>query len=459
MEILDQANSANHLGQISSLARRSVQAISEASYTETGDSVDSGGDIQSTASAEDVARSNAVTKKRIRGLKDRIIHFSPFWFSVTMGTGVNATLLLTLPWPSILQVVRPIAASFLILDIVLFAIFSGIIVTRYTMHPEIIGLTLGHATHSLFLGTIPMGLITILGAIGLVCTRAYDLSSDWALAASYGWWFAWAMSGAVGLLVPWMQFTSHSNRPETVTAALLLPVVPTITIAATGATIGNLLVDKHPEYVFQMWIASYVACGIGTSLALMILALYLQRLAFHHLPATDMIVTVFLPLGPTGQSGVALCNLGRLAISLKPYLLSKPELETLASAVHGVYALGIIGALCMMGLGLWYWAVAVLAFGSRMRGGEVKPEFNMGWWGFTFPLASLTLCVLALGTELHLMFLKILGTIMVGVVIALWMLVASKTIQGVVSGNAFQAPCLAGWSPKRNEDDSEKSAN
>jgi hypothetical protein len=71
MEILDQANSANHLGQISSLARRSVQAISEASYTETGDSVDSGGDIQSTASAEDVARSNAVTKKRIRGLKDR----------------------------------------------------------------------------------------------------------------------------------------------------------------------------------------------------------------------------------------------------------------------------------------------------------------------------------------------------------------------------------------------------
>ncbi|KDN50256.1 hypothetical protein RSAG8_01592, partial [Rhizoctonia solani AG-8 WAC10335] len=245
------------------------------------------------------------------------------------------------------------------------------------------------------------------------------------------------------------QFTSHSNRPETVTAALLLPVVPTITIAATGATLGNLLVDKYPGYVFHMWIASYIACGIGTSLALMILALYLQRLAFHHLPATDMIVTVFLPRGPTGQSGVALCNLGRLAISLQPYLHTRPELEALAQAVHGVYALGIIGALCMMGLGLWYWAVAVLAFGSRMRGGEVKPEFNMGWWGFTFPLASLTLCVLALGTELHLMFLKVLGTIMVGIVITLWVLVTCKTIQGVVSGNAFQAPCLAGWSPKR----------
>ncbi|KAF8761030.1 Voltage-dependent anion channel [Rhizoctonia solani] len=342
-----------------------------------------------------------------------------------MGTGVNAILLLTLPWPSILQVVRPIAACFLILDIVLFVTFCGIIATRYTMHPEIIGLTLV-MQRILFLGTIPMGLITILGAIGLVCARAYNLSLEWALTASYGWWFAWVMSGAVGLLVPWMQFTSHSNRPETVTAALLLPVVPTITIAATGATLGNLLVDKYPEYVFHMWIASYIACGIGTSLALMILALYLQRLAFHHLPATDVIVTVFLPLGPTGQSGVALC---------------------------------IIGALCMMGLGLWYWAVAILAFGSRMGGGEVKPEFNMGWWGFTFPLASLTLCVLALGTELHLMFLKILGTIMVGIVIALWILVTSKTIQGIVSGNVFQAPCLAGWSPKRNEDDSEKSAH
>ncbi|EUC66881.1 C4-dicarboxylate transporter/malic acid transporter [Rhizoctonia solani AG-3 Rhs1AP] len=456
MVTLDQAGSSNPSNQTSSLARRNVQATLD-SRTEGDDSERSEVDILSTTRANDIG-SHGSSTKRVKGLKDRIIHFSPSWFSVTMGTGVNAILLLTLPWPSILQIVRPIAAFFLILDIALFAIFSGTIITRYTIHPEIIGLTLGHATHSLFLGTIPMGLITILGATALVCTHAYDLSLHWALAASYGWWFALVMSGVVGLLVPWMQFTSHSNRPETVTAALLLPVVPTITIAATGATLGNLLVDKYPGYVFHMWIASYIACGIGTSLALMILALYLQRLAFHHLPATDMIVTVFLPLGPTGQSGVALCNLGRLAVSLQPYLHSRPELETLAQAVHGVYALGIIGALCMMGLGLWYWAVAILAFGSRMREGEVKPEFNMGWWGFTFPLASLTLCVLALGTELHLMFLKVLGTTMVGIVITLWVLVTCKTIQGVVSGNAFQAPCLAGWSPKREEGDVERSS-
>ncbi|KAG8709294.1 hypothetical protein FRC08_018429 [Ceratobasidium sp. 394] len=34
--------------------------------------------------------------------------------------------------------------------------------------------------------------------------------------------------------------------------------------------------------------------------------------------------------------------------------------------------------------------------------------------------------------------------------------VSTKTIQGVVSGNAFHAPCLAGWSPKRGDDDGEK---
>lgn len=50
------------------------------------------------------------------------------------------------------------------------------------------------------------------------------------------------------------------------------------------------------------------------------------------------------------------------------------------------------------------------------------------WWGFTFPLASLTLCVLALGTELHLMFLKVLGTIMVGIVIALWVRFSAHSI-------------------------------
>lgn len=106
---------------------------------------------------------------------------------------------------------------------------------------------------------------------------------------------------------------------------------------------------------------------------------------------------MFLPLGPTGQSGVALCNLGRLALSLKPYLQSHSQLRDLGLAAHGVYALGIIGALCMMGLGLWYWAVAVLAFGSRMRGGEVKPEFNMGC-GHFFPFVFARVLIRFLGT-------------------------------------------------------------
>lgn len=38
------------------------------------------------------------SSKAARGVRERVLHFTPSWFSVTMGTGVIATLLNLLPW-------------------------------------------------------------------------------------------------------------------------------------------------------------------------------------------------------------------------------------------------------------------------------------------------------------------------------------------------------------------------
>lgn len=41
---------------------------------------------------------NQDSSKAARGVRERVLHFTPSWFSVTMGTGVIATLLNLLPW-------------------------------------------------------------------------------------------------------------------------------------------------------------------------------------------------------------------------------------------------------------------------------------------------------------------------------------------------------------------------
>lgn len=64
-------------------------------------------------------------------------------------------------------------------------------------------------------------------------------------------------------------------------------------------------------YALTILLASYIMDGIGLLLAAMIMAIYFQRLAVHHLPARDVIISTFLPLGPCGQGGYALIELVR----------------------------------------------------------------------------------------------------------------------------------------------------
>jgi len=61
-----------------------------------------------------------------------------------MGSGIPTTLLLNLPYTEFVPRLRPLAAFFLILDIILFVIFTTIIVIRYFRYPGIIRHTLSH---------------------------------------------------------------------------------------------------------------------------------------------------------------------------------------------------------------------------------------------------------------------------------------------------------------------------
>lgn len=86
-------------------------------------------------------------------------------------------------------------------------------------------------------------------------------------------------------------------------------------------------------------------------LALIILTLYFQRLLLHHIPATEMIVSSFLPLGPCGLAGFSLVKLGKTAIALIP--LVTPEGSGDVDYIGpGLYGAGIVGALLLWGLGV-----------------------------------------------------------------------------------------------------------
>lgn len=225
------------------------------------------------------------------------------------------------------------------------------------------------------------------------------------------------------------RMTKHKNRPETMTAAWLLPIVATIVAAASGGVVADAL--PNPQHALWTVITSYVLWGTGVPLALAVLVIYFHRLAIHSLPPQEVIVSVFLPLGPLGQGGYAVMKLGLVARKVLPIT---GTLHPLAGDIF--YVLGFAVAIIFWGFGI-VWLFFALASISRS-----KFPFNMGWWGFTFPLGVYTTSTLTMGTELPSGFFRVVGTVFGICVILLWLIVAAGTLRFSLKGALFEAPCL-----------------
>ena len=190
----------------------------------------------------------------------------------------------------------------------------------------------------------------------------------------------------------------HEAKLQTMTALWLLPVVSTIVCASSGGIVAGVL--TNPNHALLTIIVSYVLWGMGVPLAVGILVIYLQRLTLYHFPPRETIVSVFIPLGPLGQGGFGIMQLGEVAMKVFP------QTKTLSPAAGEIfYVAGFMIAVIMWGFGtVWFF----LAIASISRS---KFPFNMGWWGFTFPIGVFALSTNTLGKELPSRFFSVLGTV------------------------------------------------
>lgn len=193
----------------------------------------------------------------------------------------------------------------------------------------------------------------------------------------------------------------HQTEFSSITAAWLLPIVSTIVAAASGGIIAEVL--PNPQNALITVTVAYILWGTGVPLAMAVLVIYFQRLTVHNLPPREVIVSVFLPLGPLGQGGFGIIQLGKVARTLFPVTGTLSAATTNAGDV--LYVTGFLVALIMWGFGLVWFFFAIASI-SRS-----KFPFNMGWWGFTFPIGVFTVATTTFGKEMPSTFFDVLGTV------------------------------------------------
>jgi tellurite resistance protein TehA-like permease len=382
------------------------------------------------------------------GWRRVVRNFSPSWFSVTMGTGIVSLLLITIPFKA--DWLYWLSVAFFILNTILFTLAFLASILRYTLYPEIWAVMIADPTNSLFLGTIPMGFATLVESWIFLCCPYWGY---WSVTFAWAAWMIDAViAAAVTVSLPFL-LMSRAQRQELdrITAAQLLPIAATIVAAGTGAEVAEILRDD--QAALGTLITSYVMWGMATPFAMTVLVIYYQRLALHKLPPREVVVSSFLPLGPLGMGGYTIMYLGKVAREVFPRV---EFFHNLAVAGDVAYVLGVFVALIMWGFGLC-WLVFALATIYSTR----PFPFNMGWWGFTFPLGVYAVSTMTFGVEMPSMFFKVLGTIMSVAVIILWCIVATGTAKGAWSGHLFNAPCLKNLSkedrkPRDKIEDKEK---
>ena len=354
-------------------------------------------------------------------------HFTPNWFAMTMGTGVLALVIAHLPWALPGQMI--LAEVLWLFGVALFALFALLFLTRVLLHRDTLWPMLLHPVQSMFLGAIPMGLaVLISGLVQFGPARWGD--GVYALAHAL-WWLDAAMALGSALLVPYLMFTRQSHALEKMTAVWLLPIVaPEVAAGAAGALAPHL----DPAAARLVLVVGFILWGMSLALAFSLITLVLLCLALHKLPDTDFAATSWLPLGPLATGCLGLLTMGQAA----PAAFTGTPLAAAAELAHGI---GLVGGLALWGAGLWWLVIATLFTRHYIRD---NMAFNLGWWGFTFPLGVFALATLELLRLTELSFFALVGLVLSVQLAAIWLLVLQRTLRGVWHGELFQAPCLGG---------------
>jgi len=370
-------------------------------------------------------KSNLLSEK---SLKDIIKNFTPNWFTLNMGTGI-AFLTLHNINANIFDAQLLLVKSLWLIDIFFFLLFSGLLLARAILYPETIMLMFKHPVQSMFLGAIPMALVPILEGFAIFGPSL--LGNNSLNIALYLWWIDAFLAVCIGWLLPYLMFTvQKDHKLENMTAVWLLPIVASEVTASAGGMLAPYFANPMAEAILMV---SYILWAFSVPLALSVLVILFLRLVTHKLPDKAMAVTSWLTLGPLGTGALGLLLLGHSAEKV----LIGTGLENIATFLSNF---GLITGLLLWGYGLWWYVMAWIITLKFFKDGL---PFNMGWWGFTFPVGVFTAATLQLWQATGYDIFKYFSIILSIQLALFWILVFTKTLKGMWSGYLFHAPCLS----------------
>jgi C4-dicarboxylate transporter/malic acid transport protein len=342
----------------------------------------------------------------------------PAWFTSVMGTGILGICAFVSPLQ--FPLLRVAGVALFCIDVALFVAFSALLAERLVRRPATLGKSLRDVAKAQACGAPPMACFTVAVGFLRIGTTILDPAACVAIAQTL--WIVGALASvASAFVVPFLMFTTHDLSLENTYGSWLLPVVPPIVASVPAAL---LLHDWPLALQGSMLAVTYALLGIGVLLAAILIVIFYSRLLYGKVPEPAFVPTMWLVLGPLGQSIAGFIALGSVARTVWPVL------------GHGLLISGLAYGVIVWGFGTYWFAMAGAV---TLRAIARHMPFTLGWWSFTFPVGTMTAGTYALYGLTHAPLFLWFGALYLGSLAIFWTIVAARSLRHVGASLAAAA--------------------
>lgn len=358
-------------------------------------------------------------------------YLGPNWFASVMGTGIVATAGATLPVH--VPGLRTFALGVWVASALWLVLLILAMIAHWVRNPTVARSHVRNPQMAHFYGAAPMALLTV-GAGALLVGR--DLIGERA-AVDLAWvlWTAGTLGGLfTAMSIPFMMFTQYRVEPDAAFGGWLMPVVPPMVSAATGAMLIPHMAPGTGRTT--MFYGCYAMFGLSLVASLIIITIIWSRLAHFGTSGTARVPTLWIVLGPLGQS-----------ITVAGLLATDAALPVDQQVADGMSVFAILYGVPVWGFAvLWIGLATSLTVRTLRRG----MPFALTWWSLTFPVGTFVTGTTQLAVHTELPAFRVAAAVAYIGLLATWCLVAVRTFGGGLRGGLFAPP---GTDPIRAQKD------
>ncbi|MEU6667714.1 TDT family transporter [Streptomyces sp. NPDC046727] len=351
----------------------------------------------------------------------RIRTLGPNWYTPVMGTAIVGSAGAALPGhaPGLRGALVAVWALSLVLLVTLLAARA----LHWAHHRDRARADLLDPAVAPFYGALAMALLAVGGGAVVV---GRDLIGERAAVALDTVLFTagTAVGLAAAVAVPYLMAVRHRVRPAEATPVWLLPLVAPMVSAALGPLLVPHLPPGQPRETLLL--ACFALFGLSLLAVLLMLSLVFARVITSGPLPLALTPTLFLVLGPLGQSVTALGLIADEAPGVVP-----------APYDRGLGILAVLYGVPVMGFALLWLGLATAHVVRARRQGM---RFTLAWWAFTFPVGTCVTGTAALARHTGLAVYDALALGLYGVLVAAWLAAARGTVRGLLSGELLAGP-------------------